>query len=336
MTYLDLDARPGGARAQLVATIGPRSAVLVRELATQGATAFRVNASHLRPEALAGLLDSMAAACPDAPVVVDLQGAKMRLGWIAQRDVAAGERLRFSLDGGEGLALPHPELYRQVGPGDTLSVDDGRLRLEVERTWPSVFEARALGAGILAPRKGVNVEQHPVRLEGLTPPDREALAIAAGRGVRAFAFSFMATGDEARWVREQVPGARVVGKVERDEALRALGAIAAQTDAVWVCRGDLGAQLGPARLAREVAAVAPHTVRVPVLMAGQVLQHLVDHAEPTRSEVCHLHDLLARGYAGIVLSDETAIGADPAGAVRAAASLLAALMPPAPAAPRWT
>jgi pyruvate kinase len=66
-------------------------------------------------------------------------------------------------------------------------------------------------------------------------------------------------------------------------------------------------------------------------MAGQVLEHLTAHEAPTRSEVCHLHDLLARGYAGIVLSDETAIGRDPVRAVRAASSLLQALMPPAPA-----
>ena len=59
-------------------------------------------------------------------------------------------------------------------------------------------------------------------------------------------------------------------------------------------------------------------------MAGQVLEHLTDHGEPTRSEVCHLYDLLARDYAGIVLSDETAIGIHPARAVRQAAALVRA------------
>ena len=142
------------------------------------------------------------------------------------------------------------------------------------------------------------------------------------------------TGEEAEWVRSQAPGVLVIGKIEREESLRALPALAQRTDAVWVCRGDLGAQLGPARLAREVAAISPGACGAPLLMAGQVLQHLLDHDEPTRSEVCHLHDLLARGYAGIVLSDETAIGRDPIRAVRTASTLLQALTPPAPAAPR--
>jgi pyruvate kinase len=336
MAFLDFDAQAGQGAAQLIATLGPRSIGLARGMADAGATAFRLNASHLRPDALAEVLASVGRACPEAPVIVDLQGAKMRLGWIAPREVAAGERIRFSIHGEEGFALPHPELYRQVTAGEILTVDDGRLRFRIDSSESSRLDARALGPGTLEPRKGVNVEQHPVRLDGLTVMDREALAAAAEQGVRAFAFSFMATGDEAGWVRERVPEARVVGKVERAEALEALEAIASRTGAIWVCRGDLGAQLGAARLAREVASIAPRRLPVPVLMAGQVLQHLVDRGEPTRSEVCHLHDLLARGYAGIVLSDETAIGRDPVAAVRAASSLLRALTPPAPAAPRWT
>jgi pyruvate kinase len=129
---------------------------------------------------------------------------------------------------------------------------------------------------------------------------------------------------EADWLRAVAPASLVIGKIERAEAVSNLGTIATRVDAVWICRGDLGAQLGPGALARSVAAVAPSSLSVPVLMAGQVLEHLTSHPEPTRSEVCHLFDLVARGYAGIVLSDETAIGCDPVHAVSTAASLLAA------------
>jgi pyruvate kinase len=55
-----------------------------------------------------------------------------------------------------------------------------------------------------------------------------------------------------------------------------------------------------------------------------VLEHLTRHGSPTRAEVCHLFDLTSRGYAGFVLSDETAIGKDPVGAVRILNTLLTA------------
>ncbi|HSK09823.1 MAG TPA: pyruvate kinase [Vicinamibacterales bacterium] len=311
-------------RAQIVATLGPRSLPLAAALAAAGATAFRLNASHLRPAALAAALARTRDACPETPIVVDLQGAKMRLGWIESRTVSPGDRVRFGPGGDPAVSLPHPELYRDIRPGQVLSVDDGRLRLEVLEAGPTSIEARAVTAGTLEPRKGVNVERHPVHLQGLTPSDVEALSIGAMHAGVAFAFSFMSTGREAAWVREAVPGAAVAGKVERDEAVQALPALASLVDAVWVCRGDLGAQLGLDRLARVVAAIDPRAYPCPVLLAGQVLQHLVEHAEPTRSEVCHLYDMMARGYAGIVLSDETAVGRDPVRAVRVAAALLAA------------
>ena len=321
MRVLPLDD-PAAPSPQLVVTIGPASGALVPEMAAAGATAFRLNASHLSPASLARALGDAARACPRTPLVVDLQGAKIRLGRFEPRALAEGELVRFALHAGGGIPLPHAELFAQVRPGNTLSVDDGRVRLRIREVRDDGLTADALDAGVLQPRKGVNVEPHPVTLHHLTQADRDACEVAARCGVRAFAFSFMSTGAEAEWLRREVPGCAVIGKIERAEAAGRLDEIARVVDAVWICRGDLGAQLGPARLARFVAAVAPARLGPPVLMAGQVLEHLTGHPEPTRSEVCHLHDLLERGYAGIVLSDETAIGADPVRAVRTAATLL--------------
>ena len=53
--------------------------------------------------------------------------------------------------------------------------------------------------------------------------------------------------------------------------------------------------------------------------ANRTFEHMTEHATPTRSEVCYLFDTLQRGYRGVVLSDETAIGRDPVATCRAAA-----------------
>jgi pyruvate kinase len=306
----------------LIATLGPASWDLAPALREAGATAFRLNASHIQPLELDRTLDRLRRTVPGADVVVDLQGAKMRLGTLPPRDIARGERVAFAIDGVAGEPLPHPELFAQARPNATLSVDDGRLRFQVGSCHAGRLEAISLGEGRLLPRKGVNLLQHPVTLECLTPADREAIAISARHGVAAFAFSFMLTGCEADWVRTEAPGCRVVGKIERREASEALASIADRVDEIWICRGDLGVQLGPAALGRFVASVTPTRLPVPVLMAGQVVEHLTRHRLPTRSEACHLFDLTARGYSGLVLSDETAIGDDPVNAVAATASLL--------------
>ncbi len=310
--------------SQLVVTLGPASAGLIHELARAGATAFRLNGSHLEVAALVEWLERVRAAAPALPVVVDLQGAKMRLGDLTQRRVARGELVRFALRpaAADDVPLPHPELFLAVRPGEVLSCDDDRLRCEVERAEEGLLVARWLGEGVLAPRKGLNRATHPVEPEGPGERDRAQLAAAQRFGPVAFAWSFMTDGREAAWVREAAPGCPVVGKVERAEAVTGIDRVLAAVDAAWICRGDLGAQLGPRALARFVAGWRPPASGPPVLMAGQVLHHLASHVDPTRSEVCHLFDLLARGYAGIVLSDETAVGAAPLEAVRVARRLL--------------
>ncbi len=312
----------------LVATIGPASWSLAGALRAAGATAFRLNASHLDPAALLEGVRRVRREAPGAPIVVDLQGAKMRLGRFDPLDVKPDERVRFAVDGRRGVPAPHPELIAQTRVGETLSVDDGRLRFRVVSCDAGGLETIAIDAGRVMPRKGVNVVEHPVGLDALTATDSDAIRVAREAGVDCYAFSFMTDGREAGWLRAEAPGCRVVGKVERREAAGSLDAIAADVDEIWICRGDLGAQLGEAALARFVAAVDPARLPVPVLMAGQVLEHLTHHRCPTRSEVCHLFDLLQRGYAGVVLSDESAIGIDPVGAVGTATKLLGQLSGP--------
>ena len=316
----------GSSCLHLVATIGPASSELASALATAGVTTFRLNASHLTPSSLTEAIRRLSADAPGIPIVVDLQGAKMRIGEVAPRVVATRESVRLALAPSEAgdVPVPHPEFFSQAVVGDTLSLDDGRLRLAVLRVGDGRVEAEALNEARLLPRKGLNVEQHPVRLHGLTRVDREICETAAALGVTRFAFSFILDGEEAAWVRAVAPGCRVVGKIERLEGAERIGVIARATDEVWVCRGDLGAQLGPVALGRFVSSLDPRALDAPVLMAGQVFEHLTHHPDPTRSELCHLFDLVQRGYAGIVLSDETAIGCAPVQAVTVAARLLRA------------
>jgi pyruvate kinase len=248
----------------------------------------------------------------------------MRLGHFADRQVRHGERVRFSLLRDEdAVPLTHREIFGSITIGETLSCDDDRLRFRVESVRSEMLETVSLSDGFLLPRKGINVLEHPVTLNDLSEFDLRCIQAA---GQANFAFSFMKDGSESQWIRRRAPGCAVIGKIERGEAIDNIHAIVRAVDSVWVCRGDLGAQLGPAALARWVSAYDPRIEPCSVLMAGQVLEHLTSHAEATRSEVCHLFDLVRRGYSGFVLSDETAIGIDPVRTVTTLRSLLAGFL----------
>lgn len=310
----------------LVATLGPASLPFPEPIERAGASSFRLNGSHMSPRALAQALETIRAAS-SLPVVIDLQGAKMRFGFFESREVRKGEAFTLAMDPQRGeIPLPHPEIFRAARPGLTLSCDDDRIHLRIDEVDKDHLIVTSLADATLRPRKGVNVVEHPVHLEDLTVMDGEQIEVALGFENISFACSFMRDGSEAEWIRSRAPGTPLVGKVERAEAIESLSSIAERVDAIWICRGDLGAQLGLVSMARWVSSFRPLSLSVPTLIAGQVLEHLTDHANPTRSEVCHLHDLLQRGYAGVVLSDETAIGCDPVRATQTASELIRELV----------
>lgn len=324
MPFLPFDATIDDG-LQLVVTLGPPSLPYTRALAEAGATGFRFNASHFPAALLADSLVRIKTELPDAPVLVDLQGAKMRVGGLTEKLVKAGDIIWFSLaPQADTILLPHPELFRAIEHGQTLSCDDGRLRFRVMTVEEGRIETMALEGGTLRPRKGINLVEHPIRLEGLTAAD---LAVVDSVGdVATYAYSFIEDGREAQWLKKRLGDVKVIGKLERRDALDNFDAITRRVDALWVCRGDLGEQIGVGELARWVAGFDPRTCKKPVLMAGQVVHCLTWSREISRSEVCHLYDLLARGYAGFVLSDETAVGIDPVLATGRTAKLIELLM----------
>jgi pyruvate kinase len=129
-------------------------------------------------------------------------------------------------------------------------------------------------------------------------------------------------GVEMATYRTQVGRAAfLIAKLERQTAVDEATQIAASVDELWLCRGDLGAELGAKAMAVAVYRFSERVggASVPVLLAGQIFEHMVEHAGPTRSEVCDVYAALRKGYRGVVLSDETAIGRNPVESCRVAA-----------------
>ena len=303
---------------QTVMTLGPATAApeMIERLMDTAAR-FRLNASHLPGDELLAWLERLGEVyhrCgASRPVVIDLQGAKMRVARLAHPRRLAGAITLVCEEADRGLddevPVPHPELFEVVRPKERLTLDDGRITLEVEQVADRRIRARVVSGELLRSNKGINRMDHPVPFRKLTAADRRALEQARPFSCCQFAFSFVLDGSEAASLRQET-GAHLVAKLERPEALDQVPAIAAAFDELWLCRGDLGSQAGLAALGplqHEFARRIPD-LEVPALLAGQVLEHMTHHAEPTRTEVVHLHDAARLGWAGVVLSDETAVG----------------------------
>jgi len=318
---------------QIVATLGPRSNTEAtwRAMLAAGATAFRLNTSHLDLPQLHVWIDRisafLAARDPRPPLILDLQGSKWRLGQFPACELTPGKRVTLvcagSVDRPDVLPVPHPDFFRAASVSSgKIVLNDAKVRLVLESRDADSLSARVTVGGAISPRKGITYSASNYRQESLTEMDRTILTRTQHfPGIR-YALSYVKDAAEMANYRAQAGrSASLIAKLERQSAVDEAMEIAATADEAWLCRGDLGAELGPKAMAATVHHFSSRVGELPfpVLLAGQILEHMAEHSTPTRSEVCTVYDALLNGYQGLVLSDETAIGRDPVESCRIAA-----------------
>lgn len=316
--------------AKIVATLGPASADrnTVRQLFVAGVDVFRLNFSHgsaadHRSRYLM-LRELEAETGRPIGILADLQGPKLRVGTFAEGPVmlAEGATFRLDLDPTPGNAqragMPHPEIFAALVPGTELLLDDGKLRLSVERCGSDFAEARVMVGGKLSERKGVNVPGVVLPITALTPKDRRDLALALDLGVDWIALSFVQRPEDVAEARELIGDrALIVSKLEKPSAVDRLDEIVALSDAVMVARGDLGVELP----AERVPAIQKRIVRScrrlgkPVIVATQMLESMIDSPVPTRAEASDVATAIYDGADAVMLSAESASGKHPLAAV---------------------
>ena len=320
----------------IVATLGPASedAAIWDGMVAAGATAFRLNTSHLTLEDLGRWLERLGPFLeslePRPYVVLDLQGSKWRLGGFPTANLIRGATVEFvcaaSTDRRDVLPVPHADFFRAAAlSSKELSLNDAKIRLEVERAGSDSLRARVLQGGEISSGKGITYVSSEYRKESLGEKDRQILAQNRHRACVRFAVSYVKDAAEMAKYRTLIGEAtHLIAKLERPPALAEAAGIAGSADELWLCRGDLGAELDFRAMSESVHRFSSHVAALPVptLLAGQVLEHMAEHPSPTRSEVCYLYDALAQGYRGVVLSDETAIGRYPVESCRIAALFL--------------
>jgi pyruvate kinase len=318
---------------KIVATLGPGSetASTWKAMLAAGVTAFRLNTSHLSLAQLQGWLERLtaflAAVEPPPPLILDLQGSKWRLGHFPAFELISGEKIKLvyavSADRPGLLPVPHADFFQAaaMSSGEVV-LNDARVRLVMESMGPDWLIARVVQGGEIISRKGLTFTSSEYRQESLNDQDQVVLEQTQHLDFIRYALSYVKDGVEMAGYRAHFGRpAYLIAKLERGPALAQAGQMVGATDELWLCRGDLGAELGAKAMAEAVYRFSElvRTLPVPVLLAGQVLEHMSEHPTPTRSEVCYLHDALKKGYQGVVLSDETAVGRYPVESCRAAA-----------------
>jgi pyruvate kinase len=328
-------------RTKIVATIGPASSHRLEALLDAGMNAVRLNFSHGTQDEHArhAWLVREAAAAREKPIalIADLQGPKLRVTDLPQTLVLArGDQIVVGPDGSTpGVDVPvSPSAIGDVlEPGHDVLIDDGHVRLRVDSVERPRAVCTVLVGGPVSSHKGVNLPGVPLPIPSLTTKDLDDLAFALDIAVDFVALSFVRSVDDVRQLRRRIEEAgstaRVIAKIEKAEAVESLDGIIAESGAVMVARGDLGVEVGPARvplLQKQIILRSLEHSR-PVITATQMLESMVHEAEPTRAEASDVANAVLDGSSALMLSQETAIGDYPVEAVAAMDQIICAVEP---------
>ncbi|HXV73952.1 MAG TPA: pyruvate kinase [Sphingomonadales bacterium] len=318
-------------KTKIIATLGPASADehTIEALYRAGVDTFRLNMSHGEAADKIPVIRAIRKVeervqRPIA-IMIDLQGPKLRIGAFRKGAIELKRGQSFTLDLNRALgderrvAFPHPEVYKSVKRGDTVLLDDGRIRCEVVKAGPTTFTGTVKVGGLLSDRKGVNLPHTVVPLRALTAKDKRDIKFALEQNAEWIALSFVQRPEDVVEAKRLIKKrAGVCAKIEKPAALKSLPAILSAADATMVARGDLGVE---ARV-EEVPIIQKHIIRAaraqgkPVVVATQMLESMIHNPLPTRAEVSDVANAIFDGADAVMLSAESAIGKFPVEAAR--------------------
>jgi pyruvate kinase len=329
-----MTARKTIRKTKIVCTLGPTASEVpvLSALLAAGMNVARFNMAHGsidEHEARAGRLReaSRATGIPVA-LLVDIKGPEIRTGTVAGGGAVVLEAGRTVEVAGEPLpctaelvSVSYPELADLLSPGRHLLIADGAIDLEVTAVGAGRARCLVRSGGELGSHKNVNVPGVRTPLPAVTERDAEHLAFAVRVGMDFVAASFVRRPEDVVEVRARLfdLGSRmhVVAKIEDEEGLANAAGIARVADCLMVARGDLGVRLAveDIPLAQKRIIAACQLERKPAITATQMLDSMIRNPRPTRAEATDVANAIFDGTDAVMLSGETASGANPVAAV---------------------
>ena len=329
-------------KTKIVATLGPAtsSEEIIKKMILAGVNVFRINFSHANYDEIKESIQLIRKVDKDlhtnTAILGDLQGPKLRIGKIKQNtEIKEGDKISFSTDSSfEGdnnrVYMNYQNFPKDVSVGEKILLDDGKLIFEVlSSNKVNEVKAKVIQGGYLKSNKGVNLPNTKISLPALTKKDIEDAEFIFSQDIDWIALSFVRQSQDIidlqelmkRHIDQKIP---IISKIEKPEALENIDKIIAYSDGIMVARGDLGVEV-PAQevplLQKQLVHLAKKA-RIPIIIATQMMETMIDSLTPTRAEVNDVANSVIDGADAVMLSAETSVGKYPVDVINNMADIL--------------
>ena len=332
-------------KTKIVATFGPACSdkETIKKMIEAGVNVFRINFSHADYEDVKARIDTVRELNKEfgynTALLADLQGPKLRVGVMEDGVIVKdGDEIVFTtaekiVGTASRVYMNYKEFPRDVNPGERILLDDGKLIFEVVETDKDTeVKAVVIQGGPLKSKKGVNLPNTKVSLPALTEKDIQDAMFAIECQVDWIALSFVRHPADledlqqliAKYSEYKIP---IIAKIEKPEAVENIDKIVAYCDGLMVARGDLGVEI-PAHEVPLIQKQLVHrakTARIPVIIATQMMETMIDSLTPTRAEVNDVANSVMDGADAVMLSGETSVGSYPVQVIQKMSQIIQAV-----------
>ena len=318
-------------KTKIVCTLGPSTddEKVLEQLINNGMNVARCNFSHGSHEEHKGRMDKvkkLRTKC-DKPValLLDTKGPEIRTGNFENDkiEVKTGQLFTLMADKNilgnqERVGVTYPDLYKDVQVGSVILIDDGLVKMEVEKIDGTDIVCRVKNDGKISNHKGVNVPDIHINLEYMSKQDESDIIFGIEQDIDYVAASFVRTADDIKQVRKVLDenggkDINIIAKIENSEGILNVDAIIDEADAIMVARGDMGVELPEEEvpIIQKMIIKKVYKAGKQVITATQMLDSMMNNPRPTRAEVTDVANAIYDGTSAIMLSGETAAGKYP-------------------------
>ena len=329
-------------QTKVIATLGPasNSKEVILQMINAGVDVFRLNFSHSTKAEHLSLINIIKELNlelgTNVAILADLQGPKLRVGEIKNDflNLEEGDIIAFvtekCLGTKDHLYMSYQEFPKDVNPGETILIDDGKIKLEVTETNKNdIVKARVIYGGPLTSNKGVNLPDTKVSLPCLSETDISNALFALDHDVDWLGLSFVRKASDIlelkNLIKKKSGHAGVIAKIEKPEALKEIDQIIDLADAVMVARGDLGVEIpfDEVPLIQKLIVGKCNLRSKPVIIATQMMESMITNFRPTRAEANDVANAVLDGADALMLSGETSVGKYPVETIASMESIIA-------------
>ena len=329
-------------KTKIIATIGPSSSSskTVEKMMLEGVDVFRINFSHAKHNEVKKTIKLIREIDKklslNTAIIADLQGPKLRIGKM-RKNSSFKEGDKITIDSKSQLVGNSKKLYvnyknlaKDIKVGENILLDDGKIILKILSTnKKDLLTAEVIQGGSVESNKGFNLPNTKITLSPLTEKDTKDAILAINENVDWLALSFVRSKSDIEDLlkiinqnsKYRIP---VIAKIEKPEALKNIDEIIKVSSGLMVARGDLGVELQSSEipLIQKRLVAKAKKARIPVIIATQMMESMMDSMSPSRAEVNDVANSVMDGADAVMLSGETSVGKYPLEVIKTISSII--------------